>query len=173
MGKNSAGFVVLKACASLGLMSMCGVIGVGTSTPVIVDLYATILAQPRLLVWCKAAPHAILSSWQPRAPRMEGQHRDRGDGWVPVAFKAQQSASFRGGGVWIHFHVVHIAIGALEQCRQRPAKKPWGIQGRPCTRPAKRSDGTDILATRPKARLDARPAPTTLTCATWKSTRTS
>ena len=35
MGKNSCWRIrlVLKECVSLGLMSMCGVIGVGTGTP--------------------------------------------------------------------------------------------------------------------------------------------
>ena len=40
------------------------------------------------------------------------------------------------------FHVVHLAIDALEWCRQRVQQKPWGTgpaRAIPCMRPAKHS----------------------------------
>lgn len=57
------------------------------------------------------------------------------------------------------FHVVHIAIDALEQCRQRVQQETLGRRGRKgdplCAARKTLLTGTDILTDTSQARLDA------------------
>ena len=100
---------------------------------VIVDLTlcATILARPASWTWFRAAPNASCLPGWPRAPK-NGRTTSRSWRWMgSVAIKAQAVSQLPGAvAVMDPFHVVHIAIDALEQCRQRVQQETLGHRGR-------------------------------------------
>ena len=144
-------------------MSTCGVHRGG-------DKYATVIVDltpvrdhtgpARLLdVVSKAAPNmSCLPGW-PHAPRME-RHIEivAMDGFS--GYKSAAASQLPGAvTVMDPFHVVHIAIDALEQCRQRVQQETLGHRGRkgdPLYAARKTLlTGTDILTDTSQARLDA------------------
>ena len=134
------------------------------------DRYATVIVDltpvrdhtgpARLLDVVQGSSKRVLSSWLAARPQ---EWKDNIEIVAMDGFSGYKSAaaSQLPGAVTVMdpFHVVHIAIDALEQCRQRVQQETLGHRGRkgdPLYAARKTLlTGTDILADTSQARLDA------------------
>ena len=134
------------------------------------DMYATVIVEvtpvrdhtgpARLLDVVQGRSTHVLSSWLAACPQ---EWKDNIEIVAMDGFSGYKSAaaSQLPGAVTVMdpFHVVHIAIDALEQCRQRVQQETLGHRGRkgdPLYAARKTLlTGTDILTDTSQARLDA------------------